>query len=149
VKIFYKEIEMIFLIIAGLLLILTSILVFLRYGGEKEITVVLGALLGIACIIIGLFAGIKWNISKDTYTGYIYSYKTTFGFVNVSIRYSLNAGQDNQPSFWVREEDIDLIEKYCGTDTKIKAEVPAGFKFVNNPYEPASYATITVMEAEE
>ena len=69
----------------------------------------------------------RWNIGEKTYTGYIYSAEDGYAKTVGQIRFSQNAGTDEQPSFCVRKEHGNNIRKYAGTDTKVKVTIPTGF----------------------
>lgn len=107
-----------------------------------------GLAFGLAAIFLLAFpflATFRWQISDDVYTGYIYSRDSSFGYTRYHIRFSQNAGEDSQPSFKVKagSEEEKKLDALVGSDTKVKIKVPsASPKFVNNIFEPASFAEI-------
>lgn len=109
-------------------------------------------LLTVTALFIAIFtflASAHWQISSSTLTGYIYQRNERFGFVDYDIRYSQNAGQDEQPSFCVLSgSDADkTIQKLVGTESKVYVNVPSNHFFVaDNPYTCSSVATIERVE---
>lgn len=114
---------------------------FCFFGG------MVGAIIFGFIFVIVLMLGLQWNLGDDTYTGYIYSVEGVFDRVKGHIRYSQNAGSDQQPSFCVAKERREELEQYVGKDIKVQVKVPAGFGW--SLTECVNQATIKVMEGEE
>lgn len=81
---------------------------------------------GLMAVFGGFCSCFYWNIGEKTYTGYIYSAEDSYTKTVGQIRFSQNAGTDEQPSFCVKKEHGDNIRKYAGTDTKVKVTIPTG-----------------------
>lgn len=100
-------------------------------------------------LIFGLMA-MKWQVGTSTLTGYVYQRSESFGYVSYDLRYSLNAGQDNQPSFCVPagSETDKKIQALVGTDNKVEVFIPSqSFFFTNNIFQCASEAQLVKVEA--
>ena len=102
---------------------------------------------GIAASVIGLLMMlflIKWQVSSNDLSGYAYQRIERFGYSHYSLRFSQNAGADEQLTFCVKAgSDTDKqLRKITGSDTKVKIYVPAGFRLVNDPFECTSYAEL-------
>lgn len=75
----------------------------------------------ILVIIVMLFlATFHWNAGEDVFTGYIYSTEDFLSNTTVHIRFSENAGTDEQPSFCVSEEDRKLVKELAGSGKKVR-----------------------------
>lgn len=105
---------------------------------------VLAAVTGFVWLIVLMFA-IKWQPSSDTLTGYIYQRNNRYGYANYSLRFSQNAGMDEQPSFCVRAGSVEdnKLKDFVGKEVKVQVAIPSrGFRIVNNPFECSSYAVL-------
>lgn len=110
-----------------LFLTITGLIIFLF---RDEIELMLSCLLVESIIFIPLiFSLITISTGEKTYTGYVYSAEDIFDKTEVHIRYSLNAGEDSQPSFCVKKDNplSDKFKELSGSETKLKVKVPAGF----------------------
>ena len=99
------------------------------------------------------FFFVKWQPSADTLTGYIYQRNNSYGYASYSLRYSQNAGADEQPSFCVRSgsEQDKTLQEFVGKDAKVQVTVPSsGVRLVNNPWACRSFASFDkVIEEQE
>lgn len=77
--------------------------------------------------IVGCF---NWNTGEKQYTGYIYSAEDTLFATTGHLRFSENAGMDEQPAFCVDKANGQKIKDLAGTGKKVKVTIPAGFKVV-------------------
>jgi len=94
---------------------------------------------GFVLVIIAFFVGLttlnlQWG--TQNLTGYIYSNEDRAGYTTGHIRFSENAGTDEQPSFCAPSdsEAANKIKEYSGTGKKVKVTVPPYFYFSNNPF---------------
>lgn len=132
-----------------IILVVTAIVfigaAIMRSEDDPELWV-MGAVFVLFVSLLPFSFSFKWQIGNSNLTGYVYQRSESFGYASYDLRYSQNAGQDNQPSFCVAagsSEDLKL-QKLVGQETKVSVTVPAApIKFVNNPYECASYATFS------
>lgn len=108
---------------------------------------IVGSLVFGLIFAVVLMLGLQWNLGDDTYTGYIYSVEGVFDRVKGHIRFSQNAGSDEQPSFCVAKERREELEQYVGKDIKVQVSVPAGFGWSLTGC--VNQATIKVMEGGE
>ena len=103
-------------------------------------------------LLIPFFMTFRWQIGEADYTGYIYSRDSQFGYTTYHIRFSENAGEDSQPSFTVAAgSDTEAkLDELVGSGTKVKVHVPsAAPKFVQNIFEPASFAELKQVVKED
>ena len=110
-------------------IIIPILIIFTRYrrmGYYDELALTL-SMIWITLSIILFVNMFKWQMSSDIYTGYIYSRDSKFGYTTYHIRYSLNAGDDQQPSFTVKSGSSQEAEldKLVGSDTKVVIKVPS------------------------
>lgn len=116
-----------------------------EYKGLTMAAIIL-FILGIGAPILALF--IDWRISSEKLTGYIYSTEDFANTTTVHIRFSENAGGDEQPSFCVALKDRELAHSLAGSGKKVSVFVPSGFKFA--PFwECGLPAEITILDTEE
>jgi len=107
----------------------------------------LAAIGGLPLVVIGIiffFGCLKWDPSNDTLTGFIYQRNEKHGYAHYSLRFSQNAGMDEQPSFCAKagsDEDKEL-SKYVGTDTKVEISEPARALTFDSFWSCTSYATV-------
>lgn len=94
-----------------------------------------------------LLTHLHWNIGESVYTGYIYSAEDGIAATTGHLRYSLNAGADEQPSFCVNKgtDASKLLKELAGSGKKVRVTVPAGFSIVA-PWACAFPAEIEVEE---
>jgi hypothetical protein len=94
--------------------------------------------------MIAFFGALNMRISSQELTGYIYSSSNRTGYTTAHIRFSQNAGTDAQPEFCVKtdSEPGRAIQKYVGTDTKVKISIPGYFYFSNNPFACGTTKTV-------
>lgn len=102
-----------------------------------------GMVVGLLMLIFG-GTFINWNTGEKQYTGYIYSAEDDIFKTIGHLRFSENAGMDEQPSFCVNIEDGQQVKDLAGSGKKVKVTVPKGFKLVA-PWKCAFPATIEVM----
>ena len=90
--------------------------------------------MGGVCFIISfaLFGATHFNLNtgEKQYTGYIYSAEDGLARTVGHLRFSENAGMDEQPEFCVNKEDGQQIKDLAGSGKKVKVVVPAGFRVV-------------------
>lgn len=133
-------------IIALVAIVATTIYLYNEDGiGVAVGAFVLTTLLSLFILLIPFLMSFRWQVSDDTYTGYIYSRDSSWGYTTYHIRFSQNAGEDKQPSFTVKSgsEQESEFDKLVGTDEKVKVRVPsASPKMVNNIFEPSSFAEL-------
>lgn len=135
-----------FIIIGILVLILIiSIIGFSKtdYDGEAKFAF-MGVMAGILIPVAALFS-MAWHMSSENLSGYVYQRGETLGYARYDLRFSQNAGKDNQPSFCVKagSEQDEKMKQYLGEDKKVNVYVPTHhFRFVNNPWECSSFAEL-------
>jgi len=86
---------------------------------------------------------VRWQPANQTLTGYVYQRQDRWGYSKYSLRFSQNAGMDEQPSFCVKSgsEEDKKIAKFVGADTKVEIFVPSsGLRIASNFFECSSYA---------
>lgn len=100
-----------------------------------------------AVIILAMFGAsfIQWNPGEDIYTGYIYSAEDGIAKTTGHLRFSENAGMDEQPSFCVDKKDGQQLKELAGSGKKVRVTVPAGFA-IKAPWVCVFPATIDEME---
>lgn len=128
---------MIFILIILVLMFIVGVAWYVYDKGDSIVGPVLSTVAGTVLIIV-LFAAVKWGISSDSLTGYVYQRNEAFGYASYSLRFSQNAGTDEQPSFCVKagSEEDNKIRQYVGTDTKVQISTPTSpLRLVNNPFE--------------
>lgn len=95
-------------------------------------------LVGISLAVVFLFLsafGIQCNLGEKKLTGYIYSAEDGFGDKTTGhIRFSLNSGEDKQPSFCVKKSDSWKLKELAGSEKKVTITIPVGFK-IGNPWD--------------
>lgn len=141
------------LVVCLVLLVLGIMWAILAYN-DYDYSVGAMALILLSAIGVLVFAllAMKWQIGTSTLTGYVYQRSESFGYVSYDLRYSLNAGQDNQPSFCVKagSETDKKIQALVGTDSKAEVFIPAqGFFMTNNIFQCASEAQLVKVEASD
>ena len=113
-------------------------------NGDGEFAAFIGGG-GIFVAIILVLLSMRWNVGSQNLTGYIYQRSDKWGFVTYDLRYSQGAGTDDQPSFCVASgsDEDKKLQKVVGTNDKVSIIVPsAGFRFVNNPFTCAAFASL-------
>lgn len=85
-----------------------------------------------ALSLVGIFAlsCLQLNTGEKQYTGYIYSAEDTLFTTTGHLRFSENAGMDEQPAFCVDKANGQKIKDLAGSGKKVKVTIPAGFKVV-------------------
>ena len=96
---------------------------------DHPILFVLGVLVFIF-VFIAIVGCLHLNTGEKQYTGYIYSAEDTLFTTVGHLRFSENAGMDEQPAFCVDKANGQKIKDLAGTGKKVKVTVPAGFKVV-------------------
>lgn len=102
-------------------------------------------------IVIGVLvlafaaASVQVNTGEKQYTGYIYSAEDGIAETVGHLRFSENAGMDEQPSFCVDKKDGQQIKDLAGSGKKVKVTVPAGFA-IAFPWVCGIPANVEVME---
>lgn len=126
-------------------LVIISVIVLVAVFMKDIETGVFVTFILLMILAIPFYMTFRWQISEDYYTGYIYSRDSSFGYTKYHIRFSQNAGNDSQPSFTIKSgtDTEKTLDDLVGSNTKVKIKVPsAPPKFVNNIFEPASFAEI-------
>ena len=142
------------MIIATIIFIILTVLFFgigvIRWVREDEGMVLIGLGVGAVIISVGcLSAATRFEIGTSQYTGYIYSTDTVWGYTTAHIRFSEQAGQDEQPSICFYGEEAEKAKALTGTGVKVKIyEEGKGFTFVDNPFACGSEAYIEEVENE-
>lgn len=118
-------------LIIGVLAIACIVAAFVSYDGEAW------GIAGFVLVVIALFTlllGIKFELGSQNLTGYIYSSENRFGYTTAHIRFSENAGTDEQPSFCVASDSEagKKIQELVGSGKKVKVDIPSYFYFTNN-----------------
>lgn len=109
------------------LLIILGYTIYLFKDDEPELGLIAGMFL---CIpIIGIMTLMHISTGEKTYTGYIYSTEDVLDKTNVHIRFSKDAGKDEQPVFCVKNGTVnsEKFKDLAGSDNKVKIKIPAGF----------------------
>lgn len=90
------------------------------------------AVIGFVCLLLAI--NIQWG--TQNLAGYIYSNEDRGGYTKGHIRFSENAGADEQPSFCApsNSEAAKKIKEYSGSGKKVKVTVSPYFFFANNPF---------------
>lgn len=128
-----------------LILVIIAIVVCVAVFREDIFAGFAALFVAVCLLIIPFFMTFRWQVSSAVYTGYVYSRNSSFGYTAYHIRYSQNAGEDTQPHFTVKAgtDTEKKLDKLVGSDTKVRISVPAASpKFVNNIFEPSSYAKL-------
>lgn len=96
---------------------------------------VLSMITGILGVLFTLFA-LNFSLGTKNLTGYIYSNEDQAGYTTGHIRFSENAGTDEQPMFCTpsNSEAARRIKQYSGSGEKVKVTVPPYFYWSNNPF---------------
>lgn len=89
--------------------------------------------LGVAIVVpliifVSMFVNI--NTGDKQYTGYIYSAEDYIAKTTGNIRFSENAGADEQPSFCVDKQDGQQLKDLAGSGKKVKVTIPARFSII-------------------
>ena len=133
-------------------LIIATVLVTLCFIEDEETGI--GALaFALLILTVLFFMSFRWQIGEANYTGYIYSRDSRLGYTTYHIRFSQNAGEDNQPSFTVKagSEEEAKLDKLVGAEKKVLIFVPSEApKMVQNIFEPGSFAQLKeIVEKEQ
>lgn len=94
--------------------------------------------------LIFLLMCIRLNTGEKVYTGYIYSAEDTIFMTVGHLRFSENAGMDEQPSFCVDKKDGQQIKELSGSGKKVRVVIPAGFA-ISAPWACGIPANIEIM----
>lgn len=80
------------------------------------------------------FAALNLQFGSSQLTGYIYSASDTAGYTTGHIRFSENAGTDQQPSFCAKSDSKagQQIRELAGSGKKVSVTIPPFFYFSNN-----------------
>ena len=138
------------MVILTLILVALAVLCFAKAFGSSwdgEVWAMGGGLFIVIAFFTFLFSmNLSWGTSN--LTGYIYSNEDRAGYTTGHIRFSENAGTDEQPSFCAPSdsEAADKIKEYSGSGKKVKVTVPPYFYFSNNPFACGTNK-VTVEEA--
>lgn len=102
----------------------------------------------VVLLILGgfLLCCLQLNTGEKQYTGYIYSAEDGIAATVGHLRFSENAGMDEQPSFCVDKKDGQQIKDLAGSGKKVKVTVPAGFT-IAWPWVCGIPANVEIMEA--
>ena len=117
---------------------------------EHEIVVkmaIIYAVIGLGMLLIVFLVDTFCNFrfSEQKLTGYVYAVDDTFNYTKGHLRFSENAGTDNQPSFCVNGEGRDLIRSLAGSGMKVSVTIPAGYTVA--PFWECDFpATVEVLE---
>lgn len=86
--------------------------------------------------VIAFLASLNFRISSQQLTGFIYSSEDRAGYTTGHLRFSENAGTDEQPSFCAPSSSKagEQIREYAGSGKKVKISIPPYFYFSNNPF---------------
>jgi len=86
--------------------------------------------------IISFLLSLNIQVSSTHLSGYIYSSDSAFGYTTAHIRFSQNAGTDEQPSFCVKSDSKagKQIAELVGSGKKVQVNIPPYFYFSNNPF---------------
>ena len=100
--------------------------------GASDIDGEIAVLFGIIIAIVSLFMSFplfQISTGEKTYTGYIYSAEDFFNRTVGHLRFSENAGSDEQPPFCAVKgsEQAQKIKELAGSGKKVKVTVPSGF----------------------
>lgn len=120
---------------AIILILLFVICLVVWFTSSSEAIGMLAAMFGFLGFL-ALVLSISFRVGSQELTGYIYSSTNKVGYTTAHIRFSQNAGTDAQPEFCVKT-DSDAgrqVQKYVGSDTKVKVAIPSYFYFANNPF---------------
>lgn len=138
-----------------LFLITFTLFIFLLVKGITEIKEPWGdsaLYFWIAFLVLGFgiplscAAGVQWNMGEKKLTGYIYAAEDDIGDLTKGhLRYSLNAGSDDQPAFCVRKADGQMIKDLAGSGKKVEVIIPAGFVLAE-PWNCGIPAQVKVVE---
>ena len=88
----------------------------------------MGGIIALFIAAIFTISCFRLNTGEKQYTGYIYSAEDTLFQTVGHLRFSENAGMDEQPAFCVDKSNGQKIKDLAGTGKKVKVTVPAGFK---------------------
>lgn len=126
------------MIVATIILVLLALGCFVgmansSYGGEGW------GILGIFLLVVAFFTflfSLNFKFGTENLTGYIYSSSDTAGYTKGHIRFSENAGTDEQPYFCAPSgsEAARKIKQYAGSGKKVAVTVQPYFYFSNNPF---------------
>lgn len=133
------------IVVIIILAILTTIGVIIQNDDEWGAGWVVFATITGFFMLAALFFSVKWQISSQNLTGYVYQSKEIYGYTNYSLRYSQYAGEDKQSEFCVKtgSEQDKKFQEVLGKNVKVQIYVPSrGFGLVNNPWECQSFATL-------
>lgn len=94
-----------------------------------------GFFLAFITLICFLFT-LNFKFGTEHLSGYIYSNEERLGYTTGHIRFSENAGTDEQPHFCAPSDSQAAkdIRKYSGSGKKVAVEVKPYFYFSNNPF---------------
>ena len=90
----------------------------------------MGGIIALFLVVVFVLSCLRLNTGEKQYTGYIYSAEDTLFATTGHLRFSENAGMDEQPAFCVDKANGQKIKDLAGTGKKVKVTVPAGFKVV-------------------
>jgi hypothetical protein len=96
----------------------------------KHTALFIGRTVALFIGVIFIISCFRLNTGEKQYTGYIYSAEDTLFQTVGHLRFSENAGMDEQPAFCVDKGNGQKIKDLAGTGKKVKVTVPAGFKVV-------------------
>lgn len=100
----------------------------------------------IACFLLGF---VHIDFGEDVYTGYIYSVEHVGDNTKIHLRFSENAGKDEQPEVCIDKKDDAKLDGLINTGKKVKIIKPyGGFKIV--PFWQCAYPVdIETMEGDK
>lgn len=93
--------------------------------------------------VVAFLISLNINLGTNTYTGYVYSSESAFGYTSAHIRFSEQAGQDVQPSICVKSdsETGKQLAELTGSGKKVRVVEPPYLYFANNPFACGTTAT--------
>lgn len=104
----------------------TTVEKFIDFCEDHIVLAILGAIL-IPIMLICICSCFQLNTGDKQYTGYIYSAEDGIAETVGHLRFSENAGYDEQPSFCVDKKDGAQVKELAGSGKKVRVTIPAGF----------------------
>ena len=98
-------------------------------------------------IPVVMFLCVQVSTGEKQYTGYIYAAEDGWAKTVGHLRFSENAGYDEQPSFCVDKKDGQQIKELAGSGKKVRVTIPSGFAIVV-PWVCAIPASVEIMDVQ-
>lgn len=117
---------------------------FMDWSADHPLTTIFMTLI-IICLIGFSFLCVHLSTGEKQYTGYIYSAEDSIAKTVGHIRFSENAGMDEQPAFCVDKRDGQQIKDLAGSGKKVRVTIPSGFAF-SFPWTCPIPASVEIME---